>query len=745
MLETLSPRPLSGGGALCALTACLVVASCVGELDGEPTIPEAPPIGSPNVPEPPEAPESPEPPGTPPPPAEPPTPPTTPDPGGSERPAPIAGTGILGCPSVDLPPYTLGAPSARASEGLLSEAFSNSCASCHGAQGSGRRIEGGSYPEIPGGLTLDEYRTVVRQGRGNMPAFSDTFISEGELRSDFAALSMLNGDANPTAATEWDWTEAEVEEAYRVGMDAWRMPDHEGIACANCHSPDGLDLAVIGYTDDAILRRSGLHIPPELAIDVVNLIHAQRRRFNITAPCSRDWRPLQPGGEVLTESADPDEQDLAYANELASRNLRLVTGRVETVEDARALFDETASTNLREIPMAIPLPRWTEDTFNGEEHSTINDYLMGVGRVPNAPEDWYRLEDRYIDDPSDENFHEMLYRSTAESNDMGFARSVEDLARAMNGRCNKISRRGGLMTFTDELKRRSLLIVQHYFRMAVLGRPGWLEEPGVPRLGYARTYGEAVNPFYTLGAQFAEFGCGNAGPMFDAWPDEPAEEIPPADRLSGSATTILQQLNHPWQTLGLLYDPSLLMQEDFLDSGQNLHYWAINGFDQKKVHLPIMYFHKLAVWEHYTSEQRGTPQHPNVESNFFGQVSVPPLLDGSRLRFRNHTDLVVEEEGQLGEVANSIRCNGIRAVLLLQRELLLNGEPGYYLYRHKNQVPNMLSHYAKWAQFARRLERRGGPLNQAYAGRESLCTTELAALVSEVERLARGAEDHAPQ
>ncbi|MEM9191108.1 MAG: cytochrome c [Myxococcota bacterium] len=670
------------------------------------------------------------------------------DPGRSPRPGdppvpghppvPGSGPGVLHCPTVEAPAYTLG------SEGSLSTAFATSCASCHGARGEGQAIAGGTYPAIPGDLTFEEFRSAVRSGRNSMPAFSSAFVSDDALRSDYAALQAMTGESGILPAEgEWAWSEADVEAAYQRGMQAWREPDHEGVACANCHSPDAVDLAVIGYTDDAILRRSGLHIPPELAATVVDLVHAQRRRFNITEPCSRDWRPLQPGGRVLPGDT-PEEQDQAYAEELLTRNLTLVSGVVETLDDAQVVFDEMARVNLRDIPMGIALPRWTEDTFNGEEHSSINDYLMGVGRVPNNPTEWYALEDRYINDPSDENFYELLHRVTDETNDMGFAERIRPLAIPVNGRCGRIRNMGGLLSFTDENKRRSLLIVQHYMRKAALGQPSWLEEAPVPLLGFAKTYGQASNPFYNIGAQFAEYGCGNAGPMLAEWPAEPAEEIPADDLANGSGSTMLAQLNHPWQTLGTLYDPSLLMQEDFISGGQNLHYWAMIGFEQDKVHLPFMYFHRIAVQDHYYA-RRGTETHPEVASNFFNQVSVHPLLDGQRLFFRDKSNHVIREDTPRGRVANSIRCNGIRALMLRQRPLFAAGEPGYYVYRQRNQRANLIDHYRVWEQFANALDAREGPfLNEAFDGREALCTSELVTLINEVRTLAQAAEDRAP-
>jgi mono/diheme cytochrome c family protein len=657
--------------------------------------------------------------------------------------------GILDCPTAPLPPYTGQLVPARTATVELSNAFRSACRSCHGDLGEGR--DGGRYPAIPGDLSFDAYRRVVREGRGLMPAFDDAFVSDDELRADYEALQ--DGAAVPPpdgapATGEWGWSEAQVAEAYQRGMASFRVPDKEGVACANCHAPDALDLAVIAYPDDAILRRAGLHVGPEDAANIVDLVHAQRRRFNIGEACDRLWRPLQPGGEVLPGDT-PREQDVAFGQELTDRGFKLATGRVETLADAYEVFDEMVATDLRRLPMGIPFPRWTEDGFNGDAHSTINDYLMGVGRVPVDHDAWYALEDRYIRNPSQGNFFEVVHRMKDEMTDQGFGERTEDAHRQANGRCGLVSRKGGgFLSFVDEAKKRSLFIVQHYMRMALLDHEGgWYDQDPTPFADYAHQYGEPLNPFWLVGAQFAEHNCRNAGPLIATFPAEPAEEVPPSDRANGELVQTLIELNHPWQTLAQVYDQSLWMAEELggttRGGDNNLHYWADRGFDQDHVHLPFLYLHRILMTEHYWRERRGTAMAPPADLNHQSSAQVHPVLDGERLFFKTANRTALEAGAPAAEVSNAIRCNAYRTILLLQKELFEAGEPGSNVYVSGNQISSLTQHYSDWGIYVRRLESRGGEraLTPAFAGHGELCMGGLQDLLDELDRLARGATD----
>jgi mono/diheme cytochrome c family protein len=627
---------------------------------------------------------------------------------------------------VDAPAYTRGVAI------TLSEPFARSCAACHGLQGEGKAL----YPPLSGKLTFEQFRDKVRAGGKGMPAFDAAFITDAALESDFKALAAIAGASAVLrpASSEWSWTEAQVEDSYRRGLVIWRTPDREGVACANCHSPDGIDLAFIGYPDDAILRRAGLHVSPEHAAQLVDFVHAQRRRFNIKRPCARTWRPLQPGGEVLPGTT-PDEQDASFAKVLVERRLLVATGVVETVADGRRALDELGNVDLRKLPIGIVFPRWTEDAFNGKEHGTINDYLLAVGRVPRNRSAWYALEDAYVQNPTDENLFAILRKLPSETTDNGYYARHKEANQLAQGRCNRLTSELalGFLGFVDLKKKESALIVQHFMRMAALGRPGFYEGPAAP----FPHYGAQLNPFFHLGGQFAEHNCTNAARMLASFPHGPSGEIPESDRRSGSAIEMSRQLNHPWQTLGMIYDQPLMMHEDA--GKQNLHYWVLNGFEQRDVHLPFMYAQRIAQQVRYF-ELRGQKPHPGPIGHF-ALSPTHPLLDGRRLMFQTGQDRAVPGGDLRAQVSNALRCNIMRAFLLVQRDLFAAGEPGNYTKTSQNNHQNLMKHYDAWESWSRTMGARDSQLHGPLAQRRELCTSGLANLIGEVRGLAMRAPE----
>src|SRR5579862_4406794 len=70
---------------------------------------------------------------------------------------------------------------------------------------------------------------------------------------------------------------------YDAGLQIWRKPgatsDHG--ACANCHGPDGIELASYNFDDADIVRRASVHLDYEDTQAVVRFIHAVRERYGI--------------------------------------------------------------------------------------------------------------------------------------------------------------------------------------------------------------------------------------------------------------------------------------------------------------------------------------------------------------------------------------------------------------------------------------------------------------------------------
>jgi len=182
----------------------------------------------------------------------------------------------------------------------------------------------------------------------------------GPVAGDIPILALTLGCPTRLAppstrgAAESTWSDVEVDAAYRNGLAAWRTVGRRGRACTSCHSPDAIDLALLGYPD-ATLREEGAKDLEGATLDaVVKLVHAQRRRFPLARTCSPDWRPFQPTGAVLP-GATARERDASFARELAQRTPLLYAGRVATGADARAALRELQAVDLRTLPIGIAL------------------------------------------------------------------------------------------------------------------------------------------------------------------------------------------------------------------------------------------------------------------------------------------------------------------------------------------------------------------------------------------------------
>jgi hypothetical protein len=47
-----------------------------------------------------------------------------------------------------------------------------------------------------------------------------------------------------------------IDDELRPLLEAWRRVDMSGLACAHCHAPDAMDLAMFSIADSDILRRA---------------------------------------------------------------------------------------------------------------------------------------------------------------------------------------------------------------------------------------------------------------------------------------------------------------------------------------------------------------------------------------------------------------------------------------------------------------------------------------------------------
>lgn len=146
----------------------------------------------------------------------------------------------------------------------------------------------------------------------------------------------------------------------------------------SCHGPDAVDLARLDYPAGAILRRShGQGLPKEMAIDIVNMVAAQRGRLGIAKPCrARLFRPLQPGGKVLDGGSTAAKEKALY-DELRARDIDLSKQPVSE-EEAAAYVSKIATLDVQAIPIAIGLNRWTEDSFHGDVHRSTAEWIPEI-------------------------------------------------------------------------------------------------------------------------------------------------------------------------------------------------------------------------------------------------------------------------------------------------------------------------------------------------------------------------------
>lgn len=205
----------------------------------------------------------------------------------------------------------------------------------------------------------------------------------------------------------------ELDEALQLGLDTWRFPGMGG-ACAGCHSPDGYDLARVGFADDAIKRRALDHVSDQQADVLVTYIHALRQKYQLVSLLHPGkFRPLQPGhlawpettpGLEVTDPQAQDERDEAFMNHLVDdRGLLIATGTVDSLAAAQQAHDELRAIDLTTLRLGLPFDHLSEDGFYGEPHLSVFEWFpsMASAPLPGQEAEFYALVDDYLADPSD--------------------------------------------------------------------------------------------------------------------------------------------------------------------------------------------------------------------------------------------------------------------------------------------------------------------------------------------------------
>ncbi|MDR8393936.1 hypothetical protein NC796_22470 [Aliifodinibius sp. S!AR15-10] len=336
-----------------------------------------------------------------------------------------------------------------------------------------------------------------------------------------------------------DASDQELDRIIDEGLEAWRKPGaiQEGAACANCHAPDALDLAYFDFSSNTLKRRAEPHVSQfssQLSANdfkkIKKLVEAQRIKYGIQPKDPMEFRPLQPGGEVLPGNTAA-ERDHAFGRQLRDMEFAATTDTVLSLEDAKQHRDAWLQVNPRRLKIGIPFNRWSEDPHHGTEHATMADWLPDLPRIPREGRagEWYALQDAYLDNPTDENFWEMY------SNVHRYTQSIFD------GRSEHFFHR----------KYRSVLMAQHIFRKELMGQE---EFPDRPSLAWFPTRSDDIdNPIWDIG--LTAHGLRN-GPD-----DEEDFEMPPdvllRSKPSGSIKEQMDDIRVPWFYAGWLFDQGL--------------------------------------------------------------------------------------------------------------------------------------------------------------------------------------------
>lgn len=639
--------------------------------------------------------------------------------------------GVLDCPALPAPSY-----GAARTDLPLSTSFSTSCAVCHGSRGEG---VAGKYPTIPGKLDEAAFIARVRMGGLNMPPFGPDLVSDDDIRRDFAALTKRPAGVSETGLPqdgEWSWTDAQVDQAYKAGLTMWRKADSHGAACVNCHTPDAVDLAVIAYPDDAIVRRATKHISASEARVVVDFVHAQRRRFNVHNACDPAvWRPFQPGGQVLPGNT-AEERDDALGEHLRGLGLKVTSGAIESPADARAAIDELITLDIRrKLRVGIALPHWTDDGFNGDEHRNLNDWITEAPPLPSSPEnraELFRLHDQYLASPNLQNLQAidafMLSHSRTSADFDPTFKSGTPMDLWYN--------------ITFSAKPRAALVASHYFRLAALGQPSLFDEGPMPLARTDRLW----NPPFYIGMKSAENSCfsdtfcNSLAPL----PEPMREDVPAGMEMS----ELSHVMSHPWFIVGWMFDHSFMNGENLGVGGEahTQHYWQPHFTDEAVFHqtfiMTLKFLHQQAAFE----RGRGNGTVP-MTNDVAPPEQSDPALDSYWLQLQGLAG--GEAGGNLplnpknASTAIQLHINLLRAILYHQIELIGQG-------RKIAGRAGLLQTLGGWKGFASHFvtsafERPDlQPALAELQGRKAYFTTDTAALVDQAIQLVQTTEDVAP-
>ena len=481
-------------------------------------------------------------------------------------------------------------------------------------------------------------------------------------------LVIFAGCEDPTLSV--DTPDQELDQIIAEGVEALRKPGAiiSNSACVNCHAPDALDLAYFEFGDRNLKRRAEPHTSHfsfQLTGDdfakIEKLVEALRIKYDIEPRDPMQFRPLQPGGEVLPGNTAA-ERDNAFGRQLRDMGFLFVTDTVQSLEDAIQHRQAWLDVNPRTLKIGIPFNRWSEDPHFGKQHATMADWMPDLPRVPREgrAEEWYAIQDQYLANPTDENFWNMY------DNERRLTKSV------FNGSSERFFHN----------KYRSVLMAQHMFRKELMNQD---EFPDRPSLAWYPTRTENTdNPIWDIG-MIAHGLRGGADDIDDF------SMPPPVLMRSQPSGTIGEQMNDirvPWFYAGWLFDQGL-QHSGGGDATTQARYFTLH------MHIDDGYpiHNAFAITRKLTVENFDTDIHTEDKP-----------LNANYENFSNRAAREAPEDPEAREIYRLITENSFRMMaFLIQEQINTGGVPtGSEL--ADDRVSHWLEMLDDFEQFSERME-----------------------------------------
>jgi hypothetical protein len=257
----------------------------------------------------------------------------------------------------------------------------------------------------------------------------------------------------------------ETDPAEVTALALWRKVQVKG-SCSGCHGADYFDLARIGSSDATITRRALADgATPDEASALVTAVNRLRVQYNMSLADPLNFRPFQPGGELLP-GAKPLDRDFEFGKRLKTILPFVMTPAsgsqptVNSLATAKTALAELLAVDMQTLKVGVAFPKWSSDFFNGNEDGSLNDWLADLASEPATDADritWRALQDAYLRDATDANFWNMF--------------SAVDKYTT-----NLVPLASGAHSFTRH-KFKSALVGQHLMRNQLLGRSGFVQGP----------------------------------------------------------------------------------------------------------------------------------------------------------------------------------------------------------------------------------------------------------------------------